>query len=154
GLGAFVRAGRDGGRPRGGVGAAFFEHGDVAAAGEAGGVVDRGDGDGEGLGGAGVLAAVGRAAGVLGADADGGLPVGVRGGGVGEGAAVVDVGLGGKEGVVVVGDRVVVEALAALVRRAGAEVGHEVGDGLGAAVFEDRLVRVGLEGEAGRVVDE
>ena len=62
------------------------------------------DGDGEGLGGAGVDAAVGRAAVVVDAHGDRGGAVGVGGRGVGEGAGRADRRLDREEGGVVVGD--------------------------------------------------
>ena len=149
-LGGFVGgAGGDGGGPGSGVGGGVFVDGDVAAGGEAGGVVDRVDGDGEGDGGGGVDAAVGGAAVVLEVDGDGRGAVGVGGGGEGEGAIGGDGRLDGEEGVVVVGD-VEGEGLGGFVGGAGGDGGGP-GSGVGGGVFVDGDVAAGGEGRG--VVD-
>src|SRR5262249_25895072 len=114
-----------------------------------GGVVDRGDGDREALRGAGVDAAVRRAAVVLEVDGDGGAAEGVGRRGEGERAGRGDGRPGAEEGGIRVAGDVEGDGLARLVG-AGGEGGRPRLAG-GAAVFEPGDVAAAREGR--RVVD-
>src|SRR5262249_20532930 len=146
------RAGADGRGPtRDQLHAGVLEDRLVVARGEAGGVVDRVDGDGEALGGAGVVAVVGRAAAVLQLEGDGGVAVGILGQRVVQRTTGSDRWSGGEQGSVgVVGD-LEPQGLPGPVGRAGADGGRPVRDRLGEGVLVDRLVAA--LGEAGGVVD-